>query len=280
MPDSNKPNQPNQSGNPNRTITATSSGMVQPRGKEVVTFPETERERRRRLRHRWYWGAGVAVVIVAVLVAVIYFSSMLAIKNLRISGTDLLPQQRAENELTPLIDRPLPQVGDDTVNQLLAEEPAVDTVTVRAEPPDTLVVEVEEHPPVAMAPTSPADDGTERFVLFNSVGTELKVLTAQEAEPYDLPVVASAEDVADEDLFNTITQVLGDLPEDVLAQVRSASGNSIDSVVLELHDGRTVLWGNAEQSEQKAAVLNALLGIEEEGVSEFDVSTPDHPVTR
>ncbi|WBL18117.1 cell division protein FtsQ/DivIB [Citricoccus sp. NR2] len=264
-------------------ITATASGLVQPRGPEVVSFPETERERRRRLRRKGYWAGGIVVLLLAVLAAVVYFSPLLAIKHLRIDGTDLLPVTQAQSMLEPVVGQPLPQVGDDTVSELLKQHPAVDSVTTRAEPPDTLVVDVHEHPPVAMAPTEDDADGNSQYVLFNTHGTELTVLSASAAQPYDLPVVSSAEDVTDPELFNTITEVLGGLPEDILKQVRSASGETVDSVVLSLHNGRTVLWGNAEDSEQKAAVLTALLTIEddpEEPVSEYDVSTPDHPVTR
>ena len=121
------------------------------------------------------------------------------------------------------------------------------------------------------------------YVVFSNDGTELAEITAKKAQEFDLPVVASAADVADEDVFNTITEVLGSLPEDLRDQVRAASGSSIDSIELELTSGKTVMWGNNDQAEKKASVLDALLGLEDDEaaqISEYDVSAPDFPVTR
>ncbi|MDN6680201.1 MAG: cell division protein FtsQ/DivIB, partial [Yaniella sp.] len=76
---------------------------------------------------------------------------------------------------------------------------------------------------------------------------------------------------------------LGSLPDDLRDQVRAASGSSIDSIELELTSGKVVMWGNNEDAEKKAKVLEALLGLEDDEaaqISEYDVSAPDFPVTR
>ena len=89
--------------------------------------------------------------------------------------------------------------------------------------------------------------------------------------------------MTDQEVFDTITAVLGSLPEDLREQVRAASGSSIDSIELELSSGKMVMWGNSEQAEKKAQVLKALLGLDKAQaaqISEYDVSAPDFPVTR
>jgi len=52
--------------------------------------------------------------------------------------------------------------------------------------------------------------------------------------------------------------------------------SSADSILLELRDGDQVRWGSAESSQQKAAVLAALLQIP---ATVYDVSVPEQPTT-
>ncbi|GAA2040727.1 FtsQ-type POTRA domain-containing protein [Yaniella flava] len=243
----------------------------------VLELPPSP-EQRKAKRRRTIW---ISIVSAAVLViggwALLFFSPILAIDEIQHEGLDLVTQTEAEERTAELEGRPLPQVGEGTVTELFESNPAVDDVTLRAEPPSGLVVIVNEYTPIAM---SPREKG---YVVFSEDGTELAEITSQKAQEFELPVVASAADVADEDVFNTITEVLGSLPEDLRDQVRAASGSSIDSIELELTSGRTVMWGNSEEAEQKVNVLQALLGLDDEQsaeISEYDVSAPDFPVTR
>lgn len=248
-----------------------------PTADNVLEFPETHGQARRRHRRVWWISGAGLVALLAVLSAVLYFSPVLAITTVTVSGTDLLARDRAVELLQPVRDRPLPQVGQRTVEELLADEPAVDTVRVHAAPPHDLSVEVVEHEPVAMV-----HDGVDR-ILYSATGTALATLPRDRAAAYHLPSVASAEDVRDPKVFDAITSVLGTLPESIRAHMKSASAETIDSVTLTLTDGRTVLWGNPEQGPRKAQVLQALLKVPEDEqapIREFDVSTPDRPVTR
>lgn len=256
---------------------ATTAGGVTAGDDNVLAFPETPEQARRR-RVRLYRVLGAAgLVLLLVLGAVLYFSPLLAIRTITVTGADLLPQERAEGLVQPLHGVPLPQVGQRTVGELLAGEPAVDEVRVRAEPPASLVVEVVEHQPVAQVPS-----GDER-VLYSAQGQAIATLSAEDAEPYRLPSVSDAADLSDPQVFDAITTVLGSLPDPIRDRMESASARTVDSVTLTLEDGRTVLWGNAEHGARKAQVLGALLKVpqdEADPVKEFDVSTPDHPVTR
>lgn len=248
-----------------------------PTADNVLEFPETHGQARRRHRRVWWISGAGLVALLAVLSAVLYFSPVLAITTVTVSGTDLLARDRAVELLQPVRDRPLPQVGQRTVEELLADEPAVDTVRVHAAPPHDLSVEVVEHEPVAMV-----HDGVDR-ILYSATGTALATLPRDRAAAYHLPSVASAEDVRDPEVFDAITSVLGTLPESIRTHMKSASAETIDSVTLTLTDGRTVLWGNPEQGPRKAQVLQALLKVPEDEqapIREFDVSTPDRPVTR
>lgn len=207
----------------------------------------------------------------------LYFSPILAVEEIGFEGLDLVAASEAEQRSAVFLEIPLPQVTDRKATEVFQDNPAVENVTVRAEPPHGLVLTVHEHRPIAMSPRG------KQYVVFSEAGTELAEIPAKRAQAFDLPVVASASDVSDQEVFDTITEVLGSLPDELRDQVRAASGTSIDSIELELSSGKMVMWGNSEQAEKKSRVLDALLGLDEDQaveISEYDVSAPDFPVTR
>lgn len=243
----------------------------------VLELPPSP-EQRKIKRRRALW---ISILSTLVLLgggwAVLYFSPILAIEEIEHEGLDLVTESQAVERTAGLEGKPLPQVGERGVNELFENIPAVKDVTLRAEPPHGLVVNINEYQPIAMGPRG------KEYVVFSEDGTELAEITSKKAQEFDLPVVASAADVTDEDVFNTINEVLGSLPDDLRDQVRAASGSSIDSIELELTSGKVVMWGNNEDAEKKAKVLEALLGLEDDEaaqISEYDVSAPDFPVTR
>lgn len=243
----------------------------------VLELPPSPEHRKARRRKLWTIVAIVILVLVTGGWALLYFSPILAIEEISHEGLDLVAESEAEERTAVLTGTPLPQVNDRNATELFADTPAVDDVTVRAEPPHGLVVIVNEHTPVAMSPQG------KQYVVFSESGIELAEIPSQRAQEFDLPVVASASDVVDQEVFDTITKVLGSLPDELREEVRAASGASIDSIELELSSGKTVLWGNNEQAQKKIQVLEALLGLDEEQaaeISEYDVSAPDFPVTR
>jgi cell division protein FtsQ len=257
--------------------TSTTTDVMTADDDNVLAFPETPEQARRRRVRLWRVVGAAGLVLLVVLGAVLYFSPLLAIRTITVTGTDLLPRERAEALVQPLHGVPLPQVGQRTVAERLAGEPAVQEVRVRAEPPASLVVEVVEHQPVAQVP-----QGDQR-VLYSAQGQAVATLGAEEAERYRLPSVSDAADLTDPEVFDAITTVLGSLPESIRNRMDSASAQTVDSVTLTLEDGRTVLWGNAEHGDRKAQVLGALLKVpqdEADPVEEFDVSIPEYPVTR
>ena len=66
-------------------------------------------------------------------------------------------------------------------------------------------------------------------------------------------------------------------PADVVAQTTQVTASTIDHIVIELADGRQIVWGNASLSDEKAALLPVLLA---QPGTVFDVSAPGHPAIR
>src|SRR5699024_3897329 len=169
----------------------------------VLELPPSP-EQRKIKRRRALW---ISILSTLVLLgggwAVLYFSPILAIEEIEHEGLDLVTESQAVERTAGLEGKPLPQVGERGVNELFENIPAVKDVTLRAEPPHGLVVNINEYQPIAMGPRG------KEYVVFSEDGTELAEITSKKAQEFDLPVVASAADVTDEDVFNTITEVLG-----------------------------------------------------------------------
>ncbi|MDR6620076.1 cell division protein FtsQ/DivIB [Sinomonas atrocyanea] len=242
---------------------------------DVLAFPEPPRRRRRR---RLLLAAAIAAALVAGLFAVLLFTPLVAVRSITVQGTHLLTVQQVEGALAPVRGRPLATVGTDEVGRLLGQFVQVKSVRARAVPPETLVVEVVERVPVALVKQG------QKLLVVDGDGVVLG--EARDTSQYAVPVIDGSAMPMGQAVFKAVTAVLAALPSDVLAQLATASAQSPDSVQLKLADGRSVVWGNADDRELKAKVLAALMKASttpqkgQSPVQVFDVSTPRHPVTR
>jgi cell division protein FtsQ len=120
-------------------------------------------------------------------------------------------------------------------------------------------------------------------VAVVQIGTTLRGLDEDgvvfrdfKAPPADLPRVQTSSGATSESLREAAA-VVSALPDDLAPRVDHVSVATVDQIELALRDGRTVVWGSAEDSAQKAEVLEVLLGQE---ASVYDVSVPSNPTTR
>jgi cell division protein FtsQ len=88
--------------------------------------------------------------------------------------------------------------------------------------------------------------------------------------------MVTAPDVKSEPLAEA-ARVVTSLRSDIEALVERVEVESVDRIRLRLTGGRTVMWGSAEDSAQKAEVLAVLL---KRDAREIDVSVPGRPTTR
>jgi cell division protein FtsQ len=93
--------------------------------------------------------------------------------------------------------------------------------------------------------------------------------------PNGLPRVRTSSETGT-DALREAAQVVSALPGDLAVRTDFVSVSTIDQIELTLRDGRTVMWGSAEDSEQKAAVLVRLL---EQPARHVDVSVPGNATT-
>ncbi len=246
--------------------------MLLPAPDNVLSFPEPKGKR---IRRNIILAACIAAALVAGLLAAAVYSPVFAVQTVSVDGTKMLTPEQVQAALEPLHGKPLPQVHDDEVRQLLQPLVQVKEVTTEARPPSVLVVHIRERTPVALVKQG------EAFQLVDVDGVQLG--TTADPASIQLPVIDGGAGAIGKDLFKAITAVLGALPADVLAKLSDASAKSVDAVELKLVDGQTIVWGNAGEKELKAKVLEALLKAPADPknpVQVYDVSVPRHPVTR
>jgi cell division protein FtsQ len=238
---------------------------------ETVTIASRDFARRRwgqrlrRLRPLLY------VVLVLALVGtgvwLVLFSSVVTVRDVSVSGNTSLTSARIEKVARAPIGHQLARVDLAAIQARVETLPAVKSVSVSRSWPHTIAIDVTERTPVAVVDRGAGlqavdDDG----VLFGSYARR----------PDDLPLVHTAADVKSEALAEA-ARVVTSLRPDIAAKVDSVDVETVDRIKLRLLGGRTVMWGSAEDSAQKAEVLAVLL---EQKADQIDVSVPGRPTTR
>ena len=232
---------------------------------EVRRF--TVRSRRRRLV--WAISLGTLAALVA-LVVIGAYSPLMALREVRVEGASRVPAQAVADAFDPMLGTPLTMIDRDEVQAALSAFPLIETYQVEAVPPGTLVVRLLERTPVGVVETS------EGLALVDAAGV---VIERPDARPEGQPLI-SVEGGVTSDGFRAVAAVVRSLPAEVRGQLTGASAATVDDVELQLGDAR-VVWGSAEESALKAAVLAGLMrAAPPGGVEMYDVSAPMSPVTR
>ncbi|WP_168796494.1 cell division protein FtsQ/DivIB [Arthrobacter echini] len=252
----------------NRTGGAPDAGS---RGSTVVDFPGPKRSPRSR---RILLSLVAVLVVLGGVVAFAVFSPALALRTIVVEGQSLTTTAEIDEALAPLVGTSLTRISTEDVRALLADKTPIEDVGIAAEPPSTLVVMITERRPVAVL-----EQGSD-VILIDSQGRHLA--SVPDRDGIDLPLIDGGTEAVNSQVFSSIAAVLAELPDSVLSRLTSASAGTIDSIRLTLEGDQVIFWGSSERNAQKARVVEALLSVREpdQPVGEFDVSSPDRPVTR
>ena len=236
------------------------------------TFSQRTSDRRalarRLLVRRVVLRVGIAAAVVGLAAWVLLASPLLAVRTVEVTGTTRLPAAEVAALVEPARDVPLARVDAGELERQVGALPAVRSVDVSRGWPSTLRVRVVERLPIAAVP---AEGGVQ---LVDRDG--VVVATATEP-PADMPVVQVDVATAGSAAVREAAAVLNALPAELRLQVEQVSAATRDSVTLALRGGSQVLWGSADDSARKAAVLGVLL---QRPAEVYDVSAPETPVTR
>lgn len=235
-----------------------------------------ERMRRRFARRQWArrWGVWRPLLLLVVLVALggggvwlVGFSSVLAVEDVVVEGTDFLTAEEVLEAADVQVGVPLARVDTEAVERRVQNTLApVRRAEVRRDWPHSVTVVVTEREAVAVAEIGGRNRGMD---------AEGVVFRDYRRAPKDLPRVRIVGD-ADSEARKQAATVLSALPPDLADLVRRVDVETVDHVSLVLTGDRTVLWGSGEFSEEKAAVLAALLQAQD--ARRYDVSAPGQPV--
>ncbi len=208
--------------------------------------------------------AAAAAVALAVLAAAIWvagFSGVLGVRQIAVTGVHALSADQVRAAAAVPDGRPLARVDTDGVADRVRGLAGVERVAVTRSWPGTLRITVTERRGVALVDRDGAlwlvdPDG----VVFQRLRTHPR-----------LPLLRIPDVGPDSDLARAALTAVTALPPALLAQVGEVRARTPEQVTLLLSGRRTVLWGGAEDSAAKAAVLPALLS---RPGTYYDISTP------
>lgn len=222
---------------------------------------------RRWLAWRTVLGAVLVLGLVAAVTWLVFFSSVLAVRGVQVVGDDVLSPREVRQAAAVPTGEPLATVDLEAVSARVERLDPVLRVDVSRAWPDRVRVAVTERTAVAVVERGEELRGFDaNGVLFRSYPDR----------PPGLPLVQMG-DGAQSDALAEAAAVVDALPAQLATKVEYLRVQSIDTISLQLRDGRTVLWGSAEDSEAKSRVLEVLL---EQKAKWYDVSVPGRPVIR
>ncbi|MDR0436653.1 MAG: FtsQ-type POTRA domain-containing protein [Propionibacteriaceae bacterium] len=221
------------------------------------------RQRRKAIK-RWLLGV-VAAILTGTAVWAVFFSDLLALTQLRVEGNSIISVDEVVTAAQAPMNIPLARVDVAAISERVAALPQVAEVSVGRSWPHTLRISIVERTVVCQR----LEGGVYQWVSADGVVFNVT------AERQDVPVVRTA--TIDAQLLADAATVVVKLPSVVLDFLSEVQAISRDMIVIELNDGRQILWGSADDSELKAQVIVPLLQV---AATVYDVSAPGHPVIR
>jgi cell division protein FtsQ len=234
------------------------------------------RTRRRFARRQWArrwvtWKWLVALLLVVAVAAfgvwLLWFSTVLTAKHVTVTGTGYLSADDIREAAAIPADEQLVRLDVGDVRNRVAALAPVRGVQVRRVWPDRVRIAVRERVAVAVVDIG----GRIRGVDADGV-----VFRDYPSKPRDLPLVQAGTATRDEAIAES-AQVVSAMPPSLARRVDHVEVRTVDQITLVLRDGRSVHWGSAEDSEEKARVLEALL--RQRPAKAYDVSVPGRPTS-
>lgn len=227
--------------------------------------------RRQRARRWLVWRRILAVLaVVGVITGLVWlflFSSVLAVQGAEVRGVEVLSAAEVEEAAAVPLGVPLATVNLDAIEARIEELPAVESAEASRSWPDRVSLQVSERQAVAVVVWEGQWRGLdESGVLFRTYPEE----------PAGLPQVTMSAATPAEALAEAAAVVQA-LPADLLGRMEQLEVTSIDGISLKLTGGATVVWGSADESADKVAVLEVLL---KDKAQVYDVTAPGRPTIR
>ena len=210
------------------------------------------------------------VALVALFVGLgllLYFTPIMSARNIVITGVGAVTQEEVAAAAAIKQGTPLLQIDTDDVAERVATIRRVASARVQREYPSSLRITVVERVPIVV---KDFPDGPH---LFDRDGVDF----ATGPPPANLPYLEADNPGPGDPPTKAALEVMTALRPEVAGQVARVSAPSVASITLTLVDGREVVWGTTERTEEKAQKLAALLT---QPGHTYDVSSPDLPTVK
>ncbi|KUH83956.1 MULTISPECIES: cell division protein FtsQ/DivIB [unclassified Mycobacterium] len=212
------------------------------------------------------WSALVSVIVVG-LGLLLYFTPVMAVRNTVVTGLGAVTREEVVAAAAVAPGTPLLQVNTDNVAERVATIRRVASARVQRQYPSTLRITVEERVPVVV---KDYPDGPH---LFDRDGVDFAI----GPPPPGVPYLDTDHPGPNDGPTKAALQVMTSLRPEVAAQVARIAAPSVAAITLQLVDGRQVIWGTTDRTEEKALKLGALLT---QPGQTYDVSSPDLPTVK
>jgi cell division protein FtsQ len=198
---------------------------------------------------------------------ILYFTPVMSARSIIVTGIGAVSRDEVLDVAHVRLGTPLLQINTDGVADRVAAIRRVASARVQRDYPSALRIIIVERIPLVV---KDFPDGPH---LFDRDGVDF----ATGPPPPALPYIDVDNPGPTDPATKAALAVLTALRPEVVAQVSRIAAPSVASITLTLADGRTVIWGTNERTEEKAQKLAALLT---RPGRTYDVSSPDLPTVR
>ncbi|GLW12182.1 hypothetical protein Misp01_73100 [Microtetraspora sp. NBRC 13810] len=228
---------------------------------------EDEDEPAGRSPRRQHWRTVFIVVLTAGVVGsatwLVFFSSVLGVSRIEVVGNVTVDRTRIQQAAGVPIRHPLATVDLAAVQGKVLGIQQIESATVDRSWPGTLRIKVVERRPIAVI----LAQGKAALMDRHGVVTEIRTVP-----PPRLPILRVDRPGPGDPATRAALSVIDRLPEGLAVRVQAVRAASAESVSLMLRDGRSVVWGGADRSRDKARILDTLL---RRPANTYDVSSPE-----
>lgn len=215
------------------------------------------------------------MVLASVLVAlaatglglILYFTPVMSARSIIVTGIGAVTRDEVLDAAKVRLGTPLLQINTDGVANRVAAIRRVASARVQRQYPSALRITIVERVPVVV---KDFPDGPH---LYDRDGVDF----ATAPPPPALPYIDVDNPGPNDPATKAALEVLTALRPEVAGQVGRIAAPSVASITLTLADGRTVIWGTTDRTEEKAEKLAALLT---QPGRTYDVSSPDLPTVK
>jgi cell division protein FtsQ len=207
------------------------------------------------------------VVAITGVGLILYFTPLMSARGIIVNGLGAVTRDEVLDAAHVKLGTPLLQINTDGIADRVAAIRRVASAHVQRDYPSALMITVVERVPVVVK------DLTDGPHLFDRDGVDF----ATGPPPPGLPYIDVDNPGPADPATKAALAVLTALRPEVVGQVSRIAAPSVASITLTLTDGRTVIWGTNDRTEEKAQKLAALLT---RPGRTYDVSSPDLPTIR